>query len=147
MPTHDDLIERLRTHRVGHLATVDTAGMPHLVPICFAYDGQAIYTAIDHKPKQQTGYRMQRIRNILAHPQVAFLIDHYDEDWLQLFYVLVRGPAMILESGDERQQALRLLESKYVQYRERHLAESPGLVIKIVPTSIQPWSWQSAAAL
>jgi PPOX class probable F420-dependent enzyme len=138
----DDLATLLAAHRVGHLATADANGAPHLVPVCFAHDRTGIYTAIDHKPKRQTGYRMKRIRNILENPQVAFLIDQYAEDWQQLYYVMIRGPATILESGTEHHQALTLLEAKYPQYRERHLASSTGLVIKIVPASIQHWSWQ-----
>ena len=145
MPTQDDLSVLLHAHRVGHLATADAAGAPHLVPVCFVYDGTAVYTAIDHKPKRQTGYRMKRIRNILDNPQVAFLIDRYDEDWQQLYYVMIRGAATILESGAERQHALSLLEDKYPQYRERHLAGSTGLVIKIVPAAVQWWSWQGAS--
>jgi PPOX class probable F420-dependent enzyme len=146
MPAQDDLATVLQAHRVGHLATADATGAPHLVPVCFVHDGQSIYTPIDHKPKRQTGYRMKRIRNILANPQVAFLIDHYDEDWQQLYYVMIRGTAAILENGPEHQHALSLLEAKYPQYRERHLARSTSLVIKVVPASIQRWSWQGAAA-
>jgi PPOX class probable F420-dependent enzyme len=142
----DDLIALFQAHRVGHLATADATGAPHIVPVCFVYENQAIYIAIDHKPKRQTGYRLKRIRNILDNPQVAFLIDHYDEDWHQLYYVLLRGTATILESGAERQHVLTLLETKYLQYREQHLAGGTGLVIKIVPASVQRWSWQSASA-
>jgi PPOX class probable F420-dependent enzyme len=116
--------------------------MPHLVPICFVYDGHAIYSAIDHKPKRRTGYGMKRIRNILENPRVAFLVHHYEEDWQQLSHVFIRGTASVLESGPEHQRALRLLEDKYVQYRERQLAQGDGLVIKIVPERVQPWSWQ-----
>jgi PPOX class probable F420-dependent enzyme len=142
MATRDDLTALLHRHRVGHLATADADGAPHLVPVCFAYDGQVVYTAIDHKPKRQTGYRMKRIRNILDNPKVAFLVDHYDEDWHQLYYVMIRGTATVLETGPERQQALAQLEEKYPQYQERQLANSTGLVIRIVPASIQRWSWQ-----
>ncbi len=87
---------------------------------------------------------MKRIRNIVENPRVAFLIHHYEEDWQQLYYVLIRGTASILESGLERQRALLLLEDKYVQYRERQLAQGDGLVIKFVPESIQRWGWQDA---
>ncbi len=137
----DEIVAILDTFRVGHLATADAAAMPHLVPICFVYDGRAVYTAIDHKPKRASGFRMKRIRNMLENPQVAFLVDHYEEDWLQLSYIMIRGHAQILETGSERQSALDLLEDKYPQYRERHLAQDTGLVIKIVPDSIQRWSW------
>ena len=129
----------LYTHRIGHLATADGQGGPHMVPVCFAYDGQAIYSAIDHKPKRRTGYAMKRVRNILANPRVAFLVHHYEEDWQRLYYVLIRGPADILAAGEERQRALACLEEKYAQYRDRRLTASDGLVIKIVPETSHAW--------
>ena len=134
-----DLVALLETHRFGHLATADGHGAPHLVPVCFAYDGQAVYSAIDHKPKRRAGYGMKRIRNILENRNVAFLVHHYEEDWRRLFYVMMRGPAAILEAGDERARAFALLEDKYAQYRERRLSASDGLVIKVVPERITRW--------
>lgn len=141
MASDDEIAAMLQSYRVGHLATADANAAPHLVPICFVYDGHAVYTAIDHKPKRAAGYRMKRIRNMLENPQVTFLIDYYEEDWLQLAYVMIQGHAQILESGPERQRALVLLEDKYPQYRERQLAQDSGLVIKIVPDSIRHWAW------
>ena len=141
MPSADDLTALLQAYQTGHLATADAAAVPHVVPICFVYDGHAIYSAIDHKPKRSTGYRMKRIRNLLDNPRVAFIVDHYDEDWEQLSYTLIRGTASILESGPEHQRALHLLEAKYPQYRQRQLAQSTGLVVKIVPETIRHWSW------
>ena len=88
--SQDDLTAVVQAHRIGHLATADSPGAPHLVPICFVYDGHAIYSAIDHKPKRRTGYGMKRIRNIVENPRVAFLIHHYEEDWQQLYYVLIQ---------------------------------------------------------
>jgi PPOX class probable F420-dependent enzyme len=145
MATLDDLGALLQAHRIGHLATADSTGAPHLVPVCFVYDGRAIYSAIDHKPKRRTGYGMKRIRNIVENPRVAFLVHHYEEDWQQIYYVLMRGTATILEGGAERQRALALLEEKYVQYRERRLASSNGLVIKVVPQTINRWGGQEPA--
>jgi PPOX class probable F420-dependent enzyme len=141
MASADEMAAILRSFRVGHLATADAKAVPHLVPICFVYDGQAVYTAIDHKPKRATGYRMKRIRNMLENPRVTFLVDHYEEDWLRLSYVMIQGTAQLLDSGPERQRALLLLEDKYPQYRERHLAQDTGVVIKIVPDSIRHWEW------
>ena len=144
MAMANEMAAMLQSFRVGHLATADAEGVPHLVPICFVYDGQAVYTAIDHKPKRATGYRMKRIRNMLENPHVTFLIDHYEEDWRRLSYVMIQGHAQILESGPERQRALALLEDKYTQYRERQLAQEAGLVIKIVPDSIRHWAWKNS---
>ena len=139
MAASGDLVSLLKAHRFGHLATADKLGAPHMVPICFAYDGHAIYSAIDHKPKRRAGYGMKRIRNILENPSVAFLVHHYEEDWRQLYYVMVRGPATVLEADAERDRAFALLEQKYPQYRERQLSGSDGLVIKIVPERITRW--------
>lgn len=136
------LASLIHSHRIGFLATADAVAVPHLVPVCFVAQETAIYSAIDHKPKRRTGYRMKRIRNIIANPHVAFLVQHYEEDWEQLYYVMVRGPAAILEHGAERKDALHLLEEKYPQYRERQLAASTGLVVKIVPEKVHQWSWK-----
>ena len=142
MDTSEDLAILLQPYRHGHLATADASAAPHLIPICFAVEGGVIYSAIDHKPTRMTGYRMKRVRNMLENPQIAFIVDHYEEDWQQLSYVMVRGLASILETGSERQRALTLLEAKYPQYQERHLAQGTGLVVKIVPKTINHWTWQ-----
>jgi len=36
---------------VARLATVGADGRPHVVPVCFALDGDMLYTAVDEKPK------------------------------------------------------------------------------------------------
>ena len=41
----------LRSARTGHLATADAKGRPQVVPVCFVFDGQAIYSVLDAKPK------------------------------------------------------------------------------------------------
>jgi len=137
-----DLAMLLNSYRRGHLATADASAVPHLIPICFVCDCHIIYSAIDHKPKRMTGYRMKRVRNMLENPQVAFLVDHYEDDWEQLSYVMIRGRASILETGAERHRALGLLEAKYPQYQQQQLAQSTGLVIKIVPQSVTQWRWR-----
>src|SRR5262245_54097524 len=67
------------TARVARLATADAGGRPHLVPICFAIEGDLILTAVDHKPKRAT--RLRRLENVAANPRVSALADRYDDDW------------------------------------------------------------------
>jgi PPOX class probable F420-dependent enzyme len=111
--------------RVARLATVGPDGFPHVVPICFALDGDTLYTAIDEKPKRTR--LLQRLRDIEAHPRVEVLIDSYDEDWSQLWWVKLRGTAWVVD-GDER--ALELLQEKYRQYRERP-PDGPFIVVSV----------------
>ncbi len=53
-----DEVERfIREARVARLATVDEAGQPLVVPICFALDGETLYSAVDSKPKRTAAWR------------------------------------------------------------------------------------------
>jgi PPOX class probable F420-dependent enzyme len=105
--------------RVARLATVDAEGRPHLVPLVFAARGGEIVTAVDHKPKRSR--RLRRLRNIAAHPAVCLLVDAYDEDWEQLWWVRVDGDARVLPPGTQNEYtaAIDLLREKYAQYRQR----------------------------
>jgi PPOX class probable F420-dependent enzyme len=131
---------KLEDARVARLATVDAKLRPHIVPVCFAYDGKVFYTSIDQKPKRVAPERLTRLRNILAVPQVALLIDRYDEDWTQLWYILIRGEARLLPmSGHkERAWALRKLRAKYPQYTERMLPDDAP-IIRITPDRTAFW--------
>src|SRR5215469_8376288 len=85
----------LEAHRVGHLATVDAANHPSVVPLCFATDGVAIYSALDDKPKRVPPEELRRVRDIRVQPEVALVVDDYSEEWAHLAYLLIRGPAEI----------------------------------------------------
>jgi PPOX class probable F420-dependent enzyme len=129
--------------RVARLATVDEAGQPHVVPVCFAFDGQRFYTALDAKPKRVSPDRLRRVRNILAHPQVALVIDRYDEDWTRLAYVQVHGRAGLIEDASQRTAAIALLRAKYPQYAAGWLVnDSPVIVID--PAVVVSWGGLSA---
>jgi PPOX class probable F420-dependent enzyme len=123
--------------RVARLATADSTGAPHVVPICFAYDGESFYSVLDQKPKRAPIERLKRVRNILSNPRVSLVLDHYDEDWSRLWYGLVMGTALLLRSGPEHGRAIRLLRRKYVQYEEMSIDASP--VIRIDPERMTWW--------
>jgi hypothetical protein len=55
--------------RVARLATLDAERRPHLVPICFAYDGSIFYSAIDRKPKRVAPSQLARLKNIKRRPR------------------------------------------------------------------------------
>jgi coenzyme F420-0:L-glutamate ligase / coenzyme F420-1:gamma-L-glutamate ligase len=125
--------------RVGRLATADGSGAPHNVPVCYWFDGERIYFAIDEKPKRQTGNRIKRMRNIAENPRVALLIDHYEADWTQLAYVLVHGAARMVEDPKEYMAALRGLRDKYLQYRRMTLSPERNPIVRIEPDRVHPW--------
>lgn len=126
--------------RVGRLGTVGAGGQPLVVPICYAFDGRALYSAIDAKPKRTGARGLKRVRNIEENPRVSLAIDHYDEDWSRLRYVIVQGEAELLESGKEYRRGVAMLVAKYPQYDRLPLDPAQGLMIKIRPRSILSWS-------
>jgi len=127
----------LAAHRVARMATVDGRGTPHVIPICYVYDGTYFYSAVDQKPKKVPATKIRRIRNIEGNPKVAIVVDDYSDDWSQLAYVLVFGVAEILYDGAEHKTAIGLLRLKYPQYLGMSLEERP--VIKVVPTNTRAW--------
>jgi len=106
--------------RVGRLATVRSDGTPHLVPICFAVVGDTVVSAVDEKPK--TTRRLQRLANVEANPAVTLLVDHYDEEWSEVWWARVDGRARVVEDGPERNAAVAALRAKYEQYERVGIA-------------------------
>jgi PPOX class probable F420-dependent enzyme len=127
----------IRSARVAHLATADKSGRPHVIPICFVFDGKHFYSPIDEKPKRVAPRKLRRVTNIEANPKVALVIDHYDEDWQKLAYVLISGTARILFRGRRHATAVSLLRKKYRQYRRMAIDER--LMIAITPKKIVVW--------
>lgn len=127
----------ISSHRVGRLATVDEEGKPHVIPICYVYNGAYIYSPLDEKPKRVPIERLKRVRNIQSRPEVCLVIDRYSEEWSQLGYVLIQGTALLLQAGEEHEEALRLLREKYPQYRKMALEKRP--MIKVTPKKILSW--------
>ena len=125
--------------RVAHLATVGSEAEPHVVPVCFVFDGERFYTALDQKPKRVPPERLHRIRNILGNAKVALLLDEYQEDWKRLRYLLIHGEASLVEDGAERSRAFRLLLAKYSQYREAGLEDAAWPLIRIDPRRVHRW--------
>jgi PPOX class probable F420-dependent enzyme len=130
----------LKEARVARLATLDAKRRPHIVPVCFAYDGKLFYTAVDLKPKRVPPERLARLQNIRAVSSVALLIDKYDEDWTQLWYVLIRGKARLIPKSAKREHAwaIRKLKAKYSQYAQGMLADDAA-IIRIAPERTTSW--------
>jgi PPOX class probable F420-dependent enzyme len=126
--------QRVISAPVGRLGTVSGEGRPHLVPCCFVLSGETVYTAVDDKPKSTRALR--RIDNMITHPLVCLLVDHYEEDWSALWWVRLDGVGRVVDSGDEVAEAKTALAAKYLQYRRLAI---PGPVLAL---DVQTWrSW------
>jgi len=127
--------ERFAAARVARLATADSGGRPHLVPIVFAVDGDRIYSAVDAKPKRTLALR--RLANVRENPAVTLLVDHYDDaDWDALWWARADGCGRVLDSDQaEAQRAIALLRERYPQQR------AAGAVLAV---DVERWSGWTA---
>ena len=131
-------------HRVAHLATADARGAPHVIPICYALVGDTFYFVVDEKPKRtRTG--LKRLRNIEHNPQVALVIDDYNDDWAQLAYLLVHGHAAPVTDAAEYASGLDALRQRYPQYRAMPLAFETHPMVRIAPSRSHWWRAASSA--
>jgi PPOX class probable F420-dependent enzyme len=121
---------------VARLATADTGGRPHVVPIVFACEGDRVWTAVDHKPKRSRA--LKRLENARSNPRVSLLADHYEEDWGALWWVRADGTARVLSVSDAP-RGMELLADRYPVYR---LQPPAGPVVEI---AVQRWTGWSAA--
>jgi PPOX class probable F420-dependent enzyme len=115
------------------LATVDGNHRPHAVPVCWAEIDGRIAVAIDDKPK--TSRRLQRVRNIERNPEVTLLFDHYENDWEQIGWVMVRARASLAPPGTARAE----LAQRYEQYS---VSPPAGEVIVATPQRIVWWNFK-----
>ena len=134
----DDLPESVRAlfdrERRGVLTTLEPDGSGHSVPIVFVVSGSEIVSPIDHKPK--TGGVLARVRNIERDDRVTVLVDHWDEDWKRLAWVMVRGHAVI--ESHSPSEVVQSLNARYQQYAPD---ERPDALIRIRPTKLTWWTW------
>jgi PPOX class probable F420-dependent enzyme len=135
--SEDEARRRFAAARVARLATADAEGVPHVVPVVFAVDGDTIVVAVDHKPKRTTS--LKRLANVRANPRVALLADHYaDDDWDALWWVRADGAGTVHEpGGPSAAHAVQLLAERYPQHRAR---PPEGPVLSVAVTRWSGWS-------
>ncbi|GAC70591.1 TIGR03668 family PPOX class F420-dependent oxidoreductase [Gordonia soli] len=134
----DDARERFAAARVARLATGGADG-PHLVPFVFVLVDDVVYSCVDHKPKRTNDLR--RLRNIADDPRVSVLVDHYSDEWDELWWVRVDGRAAVVGADDPvGVEAIDALADKYPQYRIRRPV---GPVIVIDDLRWRSWTVRS----
>ncbi len=133
----DEARSRFATGMVARLATVRPDGSPHVVPVVFALDGDTVVSAVDDKPKRTR--ELRRVANIRADPRVSLLVDHYDEEWPNVWWVRADGRARVVDGGPTLDRVVALLAAKYPQYAASPPA-GPAVLVEV-----RTWRWWSYA--
>jgi PPOX class probable F420-dependent enzyme len=119
--------------RVGRLGLLDEHDLPRVLPVTFALWEDAVWSAIDQKPKRAA--EPARVRRLRRRPDAALLVDRYDDDWSRLAWVELRGTVSVLDVP-EAPAALDALQSKYAQYRDE---PPPGPLLRLVLDDVALW--------
>jgi PPOX class probable F420-dependent enzyme len=124
---------------VARLATSDTAGIPHLVPLVFCLHESAIYSPIDGKPKSST--QLKRLKNLEGNPNASLLLDHYEDDWQQLWWIRLDAVGEVFRPDGETTDALEAaLCAKYPQYLSTPLFKAEPLFVRLRWHRVSAWA-------
>lgn len=114
---------------VARLATLTPAAAPHVLPVVFVVEGDCVYSPVDGKRKDTA--RLARVRNVESHGRASLLLDDYSDDWNQLWWVRLDGPAWVeRDDADLLERTAAALHRKYPQYRQvATYAGAPTLLV------------------
>jgi PPOX class probable F420-dependent enzyme len=128
--------ELVETARVARLAYLDGDGHPRVLPVTFAVAGDAIWSAIDEKPKRAA--EPARVEYLRRRPESALLVDEYNDDWSRLLWVQLMGRVDVLPASSAP-EAMAALAAKYADYARR---PPPGPLLRL--TVERALSWRAA---
>ena len=126
-------LELITRARVARLGLLDERDLPRVLPVTFVLFDEALWSAIDRKPKRPG--EPARVRRLRRRPQATLLVDEYADDWSRLAWVELRGEVSVLDAGDAP-DAVEALVAKYDQYRAE---PPPGPLLRLAPESASSW--------
>jgi PPOX class probable F420-dependent enzyme len=140
------VIEKLfQETTIARLATINSDGSPHQVPIVFTWQEGCFWSPIDGKPKQNS--QLKRIRNIETNSRASLIIDRYSDDWSQLWWIradldisIILIDETSMEMHDSATKAVTSLERKYPQYEYTPVLAKPPTLLRMRPSRLTSWS-------
>lgn len=131
----DELVEFLSRRRpalVGTVATIRLDGSPHVVPVWYRWERQAVQI--------WTVEGRVWMNNALRDPRVAFSVQEMEPPFAA---VVMRGVAA-MKIGDETDTVIREIARRYLPAEEvdSYLATwaHARTIVEIQPTSVSSWS-------
>jgi PPOX class probable F420-dependent enzyme len=120
---------------VGRLAFADGDGRPRVLPVTYALADDAVWSAIDSKPKRVA--EPARVRWLRERPEAALVVDRYSDDWDELAWVQLLGSVAVLDVDDgAAAPGLEALTGKYGQYVSE---PPPGPVLRLEVERALSW--------
>jgi PPOX class probable F420-dependent enzyme len=133
------------TWPVARLATLNGEGRPHQVPVVFVHYEGILWSPVDGKPKRAA--ELARIANAIANPSASLLLDHYADDWSQLWWLRIDVELQVhrlnMDDGNPLATAtagaVEALRRKYAQYEGIPVLRDPPTLLCMQPLNISSW--------
>lgn len=136
----------LDTAPVARLGQLDNVGAAQALPFVFSRLGTSLWSPIDGKPKRSA--KLDRLSWLAEHPQVCILVDHYEADWSQLWWLKLFAQAEIVrEPHTDWEQVTALLAEKYPQYRDTEMFLDVPTMVRFDYSRWKSWAAAGDVAL
>jgi PPOX class probable F420-dependent enzyme len=102
------------------------------VPVVYALVGSQVVLPVD-SVKAKRRQRLRRLDNLAADDRCVLLVEHYDDDWAQLWWVRVHARSTVTLPSPH---ALTALGERFPAYRQAGTIEQ---TIVLTPTAWYGW--------
>ena len=127
-------IDFINSQGVGRLATVNSDGTPHNVPVSPVFDGGNVYIGSEKNAV--------KIRNIQENPKTAIVFDVYRDSWRGLRGIMLRCHARLV-AETEFKKMRRKLYAKYPKYSsDAALEPEDSVIIELIPEKKFSWGFE-----
>ena len=128
--------EFLKSQKILRLATIDSSGNPHIVPVWYMYANEKFYIGTNTKTK--------KAKNIKKNSKVSFCIDTGIKS-PGIFGVMGVGRARLILKIDRVEVLAKRILLRYFKNLENHSAQQllnqTDCVIEIIPKKITNWEY------
>ena len=128
--------EFLKNQKILHLATVDKAGMPHIIPVWYMYVNKKILIG--------TNTKTEKAKNLKNHKKVSFCVDvgiHAPK----IFGVMGKGNAKLIK---EKTTVSRIAKKILLRYFKdlktksaKEILDDTDCIIEITPKEFSVWKY------
>ena len=128
--------EFLKSQKILRLATIDSSGNPHIVPVWYMYVNEKFYIGTNTSTK--------KAKNIKKNPKVAFCVDTGIKS-PDIFGVMGIGRARLIVKKDRVGQLAKKILLRYFKNLKnqsaQQLLDQTNCVIEIIPKNITNWKY------
>ena len=125
----------LKKQKILHLATTDTKGTPHLVPVWYKYIGKKFYIG--------TNTKTAKAKNIAKNSKVCLCIDV--GIWHPIDGIMCTGKAKLIKDQDTVKKIAGAILLRYFKTLKeksaKQLLDRTDCVIEITPLKTRAWHY------